>query len=298
MSSRIAKAARNISLIAILLFCNTNYVFAADKTDFNVDVGEVLSVSITTPTTWAVGDVDTFLRNKVNINVVTNNSAGFTASMTMKTDETDLVNTAKNTITLPTLTANTTRSNFPANYWGYSLDDTEAGNNASTYRALVGSSGTPITILSSTTASTGNRDFYFGAKANATLGSGTYTGTVVISVVTGVISNTNPVTPVNPVTPNPTPNTPTYDPTTNVTSYTYNTNAGSGTSQTTTTTTNVNSGDARDVYSGYVPPQGVTRNTFANIANYSGLEIGLGLTAAIAASSGMFFLFAASRDDD
>lgn len=270
--------------------------FADDNSDFNVNVKELLSVSVSTPTNWATGDVDTFLRNKVSINVVSNNTAGFTASMTMKTPETSLINTAKNTSTLPTLASNTTRSNFPANYWGYSLDDTEAGSNVSTYKALVASTGTPITLLSSTTASSGSKDFYFGAKANATLGSGTYTGTVVINVVSGVIDNTNPITPFNPVNPNPTPNTPTYNPTTDTTSYTYNTT--NSTAGTTTTTTDINSGDTRSVYEGYTPPQGVAYGTTSRIPNYSSLASGLIVAAAIATSSSIFFLFAARREEE
>lgn len=299
MVSRISKVTiKTISLIiAILLLANFGSAFAVsdtDSTDFNVSVKEVLSVSISTPTNWASGDIDTFLRNKVSISVVSNNTAGFTASMTTKTANTSLVNTAKNTATLPTLSAASARSSFPANYWGYSLDDTEAGSSASTYRALVGAGSTPITILSSNSASSGSRDFYFGAKANTTLAAGTYSGTVVISVVSGVIDNTNPITPVDPVKPNPTPNTPTYNPTRNVTSYTYN-----NTSPTTSTiATDVNSGDVRDVYSGYTPPQGVTYTTTAKIQNLATLATGLTLAAAIAATSSIFFLFAARREEE
>ena len=285
-----------IVLAFLLLFTTVSNVFAAEKSsEFNVNVSEVLSVSVSTPTNWASGDTDTFLRNKVSINVVSNNTNGFTASMTMKTADTFLTNTSKNTYTLPTLTTNTTRANFPANYWGYSFDDIESGSDTSTYSALVGSSGTPITVLSSTTANSGNKDFYFGAKANVTQASGTYTGTVVINVVSGVIDPaTNPVVPVNPVNPNPTPNTPAYNPTTNVTSYTYNPTVPN----TDTSTTIVTDGDTRGVYDGYTPPQGVSRSFTAKAQNFSALATGLALTASIAATSGAFFLFAARREEE
>ena len=293
-------AVRFVSFLAmgLLILNQFNLVFAADEnTDFNVNVREVLSVSITTPTTWASGDIDTFLRNPISLDIVTNNANGFTASMTTKTNDTSLINTSKNSVTLPTLSASTTRANFPANYWGYSLDDTPAGNTASNYAALVGAGSTPITILASNSAATGHKDFYFGAKANVTKASGTYSGTVVISVVSGVIdNNTNPVIPTNPDTPNPTPNTATYNPTHGTTTYTYtNTNSGSNT---TTTTTEVSSGDSRSVYEGYTPPQGVTYSTTSRVSNLSTLTTGLAIASSVAATSGAFFLFAARREED
>ncbi len=268
-----------------------------EDTDFSVNVGEVLSVSITTPTAWASGNIDTFLRNDVHIDVVTNNANGFTASMTTKTNDTSLINTSKSTVTLPTLSSSFTRGNFPANYWGYSLDDTTEGSSASTYSALVGAGSTPITILSSNSASSGSKDFYFGAKANVTQASGTYSGTVVISVVTGVIdNNTNPITPTNPDTPNPTPNTPTYNPSRGTTTYTYgSTNTSAGT---TTTTTEVSSGDQRSVYEGYTPPQGVTHGTTSRTPSLNGLATGLAIASSVAMTSGAFFLFAARREED
>ena len=269
----------SVVIMSSISFFSTN---AADNSQLNVDVKEVLSVSISTPTSWATGDVDTFLRNKVNINVVSSSAAGFTASMTMKTAETSLVNAAKNTVTLPTLATNITRANFPANYWGYSLDDTEAGSNSSTYRALVGAGGTPISVLSSTTASSGSKDIYFGAKANTTQASGTYTGTVVISVVSGI---NNPVTPVDP------PKTPVYDNVRDITTYTYINTSGS-------TTTEISSGDTRGVYNNYVPPQGVISRTFFSPDNTISLVTLLALASAVAMTSGIFFLFAARREEE
>lgn len=289
-----------ILVVSVLAFALHPQAIAEDATDFSVNVKESLFVSITTPTDWASGDIDTFLRNKVSIQVRSNNAAGFTASMTTKTPDTALTNTSKNTATLPTLSTSTSRSSFPANYWGYSLNDTDAGNNSSTYNALVGSTGTPITLLSSTTAASGSKDFYFGAKADVTKAAGTYTGTVVISVVTGVINEENPVTPTNPATPGPQNNTPNYNPaptggsSSGTTTYTY-TNTGSDTN---TTTTEISEGDNTSAYSGYTPPQGQTQNTISNISNNSALATGLATASSIAAASGIFFFVLAKRDKD
>ena len=294
----VTKNSKIIKIFAafLLLSIGISNVFAADyNTGFNVNVSESLSVSISTPTNWAKGDAGAFLRNKVSINIVSNNTNGFTASMTTKTTNTSLSNSSNNTYTLPTLTATTPRANFPANFWGYSFDDTEAGSDTSNYSALVGSTSTPITILSSNNATTGSKDFYFGAKANVTQAAGTYTGTVVISVVSGVVDpGTNPITPVNPTPPNPTPNTPSYNPTTGVTSYTYNPTVPN----TNTTTTIIDTGDTRGVYDGYTPPQGVTRTTTGKTQAFSTIATGLAIAATIATTSGLVLLFAARREED
>ncbi len=290
-----------VTFVAVLMLMPQIKVSADENTTFNVNVEESLSVSVATPTTWASGGIDTFLRNKVSVSVTSNNLAGFTASMTTKTADTSLVNTSKNSATIPTLNTTTypsgvAKSSFPANYWGYSLDDTDSGNNSSTYNALVGASSTPITILSSNTATTGNKDFYFGAKADITQASGTYVGTVVISVVSGVVDNsTNPITPTNPVTPGG-DQVASYDGGRDVTSYTYSsTNTSTGTRS---TTTQISSGNNQSAYNGYIPPQGVIHDAQNGKTNNTTLVAGLGIAAAVAATSGFFFLAAARRDDE
>ena len=275
-----------------------------ENTTFNVNVKESLTVSVTTPSTWASGNIDEFLRNKVNVTVSTNNAAGFTASMTTQTANTSLINTTKNIYTLPTLASSTTRGNFPANYWGYSLDDVDAGSSSSTYSALVGAGSTPIIILSSNSAASGSKDFYFGAKGNAALAAGTYTGTVVINVVTGVIdNNTNPVTPTNPAGPSSTDNTAEYAaaPTGSsggATSYTYRRSSGSGSSATSTVTTEVSEGNNVSAYVGYTPPQGETYSSSSNLANGAILASGLAATASMAAASGIFLFIASKKRDE
>lgn len=289
-------------LAVILSSASLNTYAVQENVDFQVNIKEILSVSVTTPTDWATGNIDVFLRNPVSVSVTSNNSAGFTATMSMKTPDTFLTNMSKNTATLPTLTANSTRGNFPANYWGYSLDDTAAGSASSTYRALVGSNATPITLLQSSSATTGSKDFYFGAKGNAALPAGTYTGTVVINVVSGVIDNNNPITPTNPATPTG-PNevaTYNYSPTggssNGTTTYTYQrTNAQAGT---TTTTTEVTDGNNVGSYQGYTPPQGVSDRTVSSIGEDSPVATGLAVTASVAAASGMIFFIIAKRKKD
>ena len=178
-------------------------------TKLQVNVAEVLTISLTTPTTWASGDlvsdgqggfVSDLLRNKVTLEVTSNNPSGYTASM--YANNTNLENQTNNsTATIPTLAENTTASAFPADRWGYSFVDNTT--TAPYYAMTTGSN--PISLLSYTTNSSSNvntKDVYFGAKASAASESGTYAQTVVFSVVSGVIDpNTNPVVPTDPTGP-------------------------------------------------------------------------------------------------
>ncbi|MBR3132152.1 hypothetical protein IKG33_01960 [Candidatus Saccharibacteria bacterium] len=301
------------SLLAVTsLFAPDFHNAAADtaNTTFTVNVVESLSVSVTTPTTWASGNIGDFLRNLINVSVTTNNPNGFTASMYSQSS-TSLTNTTDNTKTLPTLASSRTCTNadctaFDANRWGYSLNDS---SNTGTYYAMKTSSS-PITLITGAAGTTsGSQDVYFGARANINQASGTYVGTVIISVVTGTInSSSNPAVPTNPDSPsddNPNDGTATYTGSTGTgatkgvgnSGYTGTTvyTTTSTSSGTTTTTTEIGGGDVR---SSYASPAGVTEKTVANINNSSSLATGLATTATVAAASGIFFFIVAKRRED
>ena len=305
-----------IIIVLAAILCNSSAIYAEETADttFEVNVKEALTVSITAPSEGATGDVGDFLRNTVSLSVTSNNANGFRASMYSQ-DSTNLTNTSKSTETLPTLDSGTSYTctseactAFPANHWGYSLNDS---SNTGTYYPMVSTSANPITLISASAGTTtGSQDVYFGAKADVTQAAGTYAGTVVISVVTGIIdSSTNPVTPTHPATPNSTPQVATYNSspiggsTNGTTTYTYTrSHTPSGAPATTTTTTEVSDGDNVNAYNGYVPPQGVreTINTDEYIAGSSSpLAAGLAATATAAAATGIiFFILAKRRDKD
>ena len=302
MSKKIFKTFLIFSLISTLFFVFPPHFssVSADDTTFQVNVKEVLSVSITTPSAgdWASGNVNQFLRNVIGLDVSSNNRQGFTAGMTTDSTSTALTNSALSSATIPSISSNvncidSNCSALNANFWGYSINATASSG---TYKPLKASTAAPDTVLSSTTASSGHRDISFGAKANTQKASGTYTSTVVISVVSGTngADLDGPTSDADSDGPNPTPNTPSYNSTTGQTTYTYTTNSGN------TTTTQVSSGDNTDVYDGYTPPQGVTNADSSNIYNGSLLTTMLATTASIAACSGIFFFILAKRkkDDD
>lgn len=296
-----------------------------ENVTFQVNVQEAISVSITTPESGAAGDIADFLRNTVEIDVASNTSDGFTASMYSSADnasstKTDLSHTTLgSSYVIPTLTAanGTQRSSADfTDHWGYSLKntptgdsktygETDAGNNNSYYYPLTASSSTPITIMKANAGTkTGSQSVYFGTKASSSKPSGTYRNTVVISVVTGTIdANTNPATPTDPATPasdtNVSDNLATYNGTSGFAHSTtgatvYTTSTTDTTAHTETVTTEVSAGNNTSAY-----PKGVSTAEEAETPNNTALAAGLAVAAGIAATAGTtFFILSRKENDD
>lgn len=310
------------SALAVDASCAGTPETCTASTIFKVAVKESLAVSVTTPDNdhWAYGNANEFLRNKINVAVSSNNALGFKASM--YATNTNLTNTVNTSHTIPTLSDNTTKSNFPSNHWGYSINnnqagdgDTEAGSDSSVYRIIKDSSD-PITIMSSDSAASDSKDIYFGAKADLTQTAGTYVSTIVINVVTGTIhevedDDDNPTVPTDPARPI-SDNTVAYNeaptgvgasttdgtlPSAGGTRYsgtTTYTSISSDVSEGTTTTTSEISGD--DNTSSYAPAQGVT--DIVEPSNNSALSSALSAAAVAAAASGAFLIIIAKRRED
>lgn len=281
---------------------------------WQVNVQEVLNMTITNEggKVSATGDVDQFLRDKVTVNVSSNNGTGFTAGMTTLKDTTELSHATLST-SLPTLqatakcggTSDANCAQFAANHWGYSLDDTDAGK-AGTYAALVGAKQTPITIASSATQASASKDVFFGAKANQSQASGTYKGTVVFTVTSGTKGSDLPAA--SGTSGDPTPGEdfqPSISPSTNsVPTYTYTTNNRTYRSTATSIADATVSTDAgqtkRSTANDFVSPLGVNQKedqTFSNIQHGSIITTTLMVVAIIAAGVGIFFFILARRRD-
>lgn len=278
------------------------------NTTFQVNVKESLTVSIT-PSAAATGNINEFLRNKIAITASSNNATGLTASMYAynpndSTNRTSLSNAVDTSITLPSLTQTYVKTSFPANYWGYSLsatttlnsktyNETNEGNNSSNYHPLP-SESTPASIMTVTGSGSGSVDLYLGAKTSIAKASGTYTGTVIINVVTGEVNDGNSTAPGVPSDPAlPTDDDPsiaggTYDQASDRTVYTTTSTSGG----VTTTTTQVSDGNNTTTS----PLGEIYRNdTETNIKNGSPVAAGLAVAAAVAATSGTFFFVLAKR---
>lgn len=270
--------------------------------DFKVNVAEVLTITVTNPANWASGNVNDFLRNKVTVSASTNNPIGVTVSMYTDLNQTDLRNiisydSTKPATYIPTMAQARTRANFQVNEWGYSVSDTDAGDETSNYYALRDRSN-PIELFSTLNTSTvgvGEEDVYFGAKADSTKQSGTYAQTVYFAAVTGTIDTAdNPVIPVNPSRPDPTTDIARYNSSTGNTTYTTRTTAGTGATATETEETTVTKGD---VTSAYANAAGVTTST-SGASNNTALVAALAAGAAVSAVSGIAFFVAAKRKKD
>ena len=277
------------AIISIFPFGYSSAV--TNDTNFQVEVKEVLSVSITPPTEWASGNIDNLLKNIVNVSITSNSSKGFTAGMTTSRINTDLNNESAS-FSIPTLSngvvcRDESCKEFPSNRWGYSIND---DSGTGTYNPLVGSDSAPIKILSRRWTEThGSVDISFGAKTNISQASGTYNNTVVISVVTNT-NGSDIEPPVNPSTPNENTNVAEYSPATGNTTYTYITDN--------TSTTQVSTGDNRETYDGYTPPQGVSENTYFNINNISMLTTILAIVSSTTAVIGTILFVMAKREKE
>ena len=130
--SRATVSIMGVGALAALANINFSPAFAVNPApadiNFQANVKEALSVSITVPDDWVSGDIDTLLRNKITLNVNSNNVNGFTASMTTDDENTYLAHTTieptDDSLKINTLQSNWTRSDtFTTNFWGYSIDD-------------------------------------------------------------------------------------------------------------------------------------------------------------------------------
>lgn len=267
----------------------------SENVTFNVNLTEILTVSVTKPTTWASGDMEALLRNKISVSAKTNNYYG--ATLSMYADGLTLNNTVSYDSTKPatfinTLDANTyTNGTFPVNAWGYSVEDTDAGSSSASYLPIV-TEANAVTLIERTTGTTGtnySKDVFFGAKANTSKQAGTYAQTVNFVAVTGLVDTENPKVPTNPSTDNPANEIATYNTTTGRT--TYSSRSTNTTTNTTTTATQVTSGNT---VSTYANPAGVTTSKNGITA----LAVGLAVAASVAAVSGTVFFILAKRHDD
>ncbi|MDO4741929.1 MAG: hypothetical protein Q4A79_00945 [Candidatus Saccharibacteria bacterium] len=289
------------SLAFLIVLCGMvspfDSVSASSTVDFQVNVHEVLSVSVTTSNSVVSGDINQFLRNKVSLNVQSNNGNGFRASMTTSTESTALANTSDPTSSIPTLSQNSTRGNFPANSWGYSLSnypdgtigDNDEGSDNSIYKPLVPAGTTPITLLSSSSVSSGSQNIYFGAKADTSVDAGTYTNVVIISVVSGEITEDNPAVPDAPATSSDTAtNNPSYNSTYDRTVHTAS--SSDNASDTQTIVTEVSSGDTR---TSYAAPQGVVNSESGT--NQTSVAAGLAAASAVMGTAGVGLFVAGKK---
>ncbi len=164
-------------LLYLILLCGMIYPvkMALAETDFDVVINPVLQVEVSDDEVLFEAD-NTLQIKHVKLNVLSNNQTGFTATMTTDNESSSLKHTIGN-YEIPTLGDAATNVNFPTNHWGYSLDSTN-------FSAMPALGGTPVTLMTTTKADDlGEKDIYFGIKADQTMPSGTYQNTVLVTVL-------------------------------------------------------------------------------------------------------------------
>ena len=173
----------------------TRSLSGGDSFGFAVDVDLKLSVSLSNRLITDTGTNGTFLRDSTTLDVSTNSINGFVATLTTDKNAanehaTDLRHDYKDS-TIQTLSSSVTRANFPVDKWGYSVDDTDTGDDTSTYSPLVPmDSSSPIIALSSNGPSSQSQEIYFGTKMGVLQPAGTYSNSIVFRVVTRVVPET------------------------------------------------------------------------------------------------------------
>lgn len=311
LNAKVVKATTITFLTSLFAFSGAVSADSSVNREFQVTVNDMLSVSISVPSTWASGNYSAFLRNRIVISATTNNPGGFTASMTTVASNGRLMNTntalTSDNYLAPLASSDVLVADFPASRWGYSLNDTNTSSASTTaiYNPVPLLGATPATIMTKNTNGTLSQDVYFGAKSNTARAAGTYKGSVRISVVTGVIdSSSNPITPTNPAGDSTSNNTATYNSTANATSYTTTSTSGSGTNPVTgkknVTKTDVSVGDTTASYSS---PQGVSKvievpYTSDDSSDITMAAAGVAATAAVAAGAGIFIAAKKKKDKD
>lgn len=262
-------------------------------TSFNVNINEMLSVNISYPDFWASGTINEFLTNKIGISVITNNPAGFVASMKSASSSPNLINLTDSSYAIPTISdvsvtindATDSGDDFPANHWGYSVVNGSAAVPL-TYYPMVGSGDYPIEVARSNVATNEiAKDIYFAAKTDGSVASGTYANKVIISIVPGVAPDPidDPIIdPGGPIVPGPGPDIP----------ISMSVNPQPGLMSVATTTS-----------SSYAKPAGVNDTTISNVNEGVPLAAGLAVAAGVSAAAGAIFFVVAKRrrkdeDDD
>ena len=150
---------------------------ARAATKFNITVKPVLSVEMTTnPVSF---EADSNLHTGyVNLNVVSNNETGFTATMTTNGESTSLNHATDSNYSIPSITSESTSTDFPLNHWGYSVD------NGANFAPIPALGSTPATVLATTKANDfGRTNIFFGIKVDDTNISGIYQNTILVTVV-------------------------------------------------------------------------------------------------------------------
>ena len=191
-----------VSIFVILagLFISGGVYATQASTDTEVDLELATVINITTPETSNINCVslNTLCTSTATVTVGTNNSTGYTLQLNATSGYSNSLTNAATSETIPTLSGAYAAGSFPTNYWGYTggLDKSSetGGYNCSTnycpilaYQSNESNYAPNHVIKTSNAPASEYTTVTFGAKADVTKPSGTYSTSVTFTAVTNYV---------------------------------------------------------------------------------------------------------------
>ena len=189
------------ALAILSMFFISSGVYATEaSSDTEVDLELATVLNITTPETSNINCVslNTLCTSTATVTVGTNNSTGYTLQLNATSGYSNSLTNAATSETIPTLTGAYAAGSFPTNYWGYTggLDKSgeTGGYNCSTNYCPVlayqsnDSNYAPNHVIKTVAApASESTTITFGAKADVTKSSGTYSTSVTFTAVANYV---------------------------------------------------------------------------------------------------------------
>ncbi|MBQ6593550.1 hypothetical protein IJI00_00555 [Candidatus Saccharibacteria bacterium] len=275
-----------VTLLSSIIVKSGSSKVSAAGTDFKISVQDEITVNIDEPVN--VENSYGAIIKKVGISV-SSNSDGYTATMSTATNENRLIEVNNSSLYFNMLGNEfSITSASMDNMWGWNVVNKGAAipvtyDGMATAEEEIGSY-----VLAGTQATTTEKDIYFAAKPTATTSAGTYTNSVVISVVAGYTPPEDAAS-----TPTNTANTSSVarvSRTLNVASDTGDDEESTSSKSSVSVNTTNNS-----QYDSYDDPLG---ETSTSINEGTPLATGLAVTAGVAATTGIILFAIAKRKED
>ena len=187
-----------------LSFINNNSAYAdssaSSDTEVNLNIDPVINITAPQTSTISCVSLNTLCTTNTTVTTETNNRTGYTLQLNATSGYSNSLTNAATSETIPTLAGAYASGSFPTNYWGYTggLDkssETGGYNCASNYCPILAYQSTesnyaPNHAIKATNAPSSDTTIItFGAKADTTKSSGTYSTSVTFTAVTNFVPN-------------------------------------------------------------------------------------------------------------
>ena len=188
-----------LTFLVSIFSCSVYATQASTDTEVDLNVATVINISTPDTTTINCASLNTLCTANTTVTVGTNNITGYTLQLNATSGYSNSLTNAATSETIPTLTGAYASGSFPTNYWGYTggLDksgETGGLNCSANYCPILAyqsddSNYAPNHAIKVTDApaTASNTTITFGAKADITKPSGTYSTSVTFTAVTNYV---------------------------------------------------------------------------------------------------------------